>query len=626
MLYNILNDVLSQPQKDYIKFDSSYTDSIIFALDDALVRGGSASISSVYWSKENPKQFNNIAYLLSELNFTESIVKSNWAELKILDTEILKYIDQVELDKYRINSRIDASMMRLDNDAKPTNLVRTCHGISETGLNRPGFAKSAKVQFSLDTETLAKYLEPIAKTVTKGIMKGLKPNKNGKRIIKKDEFYSNPANYGLVAIGALKQYIANGPDKLYNLEGNVSDSRGRASMIGGKRVFNPITYKDSRALLNLNDGVFVKHANQEQMNDIWYFIAELTGSKADTEQGKYDDGELAYHNRTLPQLDVNEHFTADMTKKQIKKEAERAEHDRKELHELIWLERIYSKLDELYASRFGGIYWTIPLEIDSGMSIMQWVAMLLNSKALAERTNIYGSQISDPWFIEGVRRKAGKSYGTPVMYGSSQSATKLLAANGMKPIGDEIKLINREFSKGDFAIMKAFKNAIIKNTNITTHWYRVQLWNDDYGVPVSKFKTAGSNPVASVIWNSKKGREQVVITHELTKVPDYKAFKTFTGTGAIHGLDSQAMDALANEFNVMSIHDAALILPGQGLPARQFMVTQLQAVRTNRKEILMKYRKSIGAIGRKADIAFMKLEQMVEQLPQDAKIETTCMK
>ena len=532
MLYNILDTVLSEPQKDYIKWNSRTTDTIIFALDNAMIKG-SWSISSVYYAQMNPRLWVNITRLLSQIGAVESIVKRNYSEVILLESFVLTHSNAFDLLQYRTNERTDQYVCRYNNELQASNLTRTCYGISDTGLNRPGFAKAAyEFAWRYDTEILNKYRKPIIKNVVKGITKQL-----SKKTIKSDKLLADKANYGAIATNVIDYYLAN-PNRKYNGEYNINDPRGRASFACNKRIFNPIGYKDARALMVSTNPVRIQRNNDDQMNDIWYFIAELTGSKATSEEGKYADGKSAYKAKWFPEANLS-------TKK-----------GRKDLHEIIFLERIYSKLDKLYASITKTVLWDIPIEVDSSMSIMQWAAMVLQAEPLANRTNMTDKPLSDPWFIEGVRRKAGKSYGTPVMYGSSQSAIKLLKANDIEPQGDEIAIINKEFSKGDFAIMKHFKDCLIKSTNITTPWFKVTIWNETFAIPVNRFKIAKSDRVFTTSYDSAKCRVKVSITHKPVMVPDYDRFRVATGTMLIHNLDSQGMDKIANEFDILPIHDA----------------------------------------------------------------------
>lgn len=91
------------------------------------------------------------------------------------------------------------------------------------------------------------------------------------------------------------------------------------------------------------------------------FIAELNGYGKGTTKGKLEYGIHCYANRKLHNLDLTK------------------EKDRSELHENIWLERLYDELDTVHGvctpegrvwsvqldSVSDSIQWTVPLECDA---------------------------------------------------------------------------------------------------------------------------------------------------------------------------------------------------------------------------------------------------------------------
>lgn len=94
------------------------------------------------------------------------------------------------------------------------------------------------------------------------------------------------------------------------------------------------------------------------------FIAELMGYGKGTTKGKVDHGLRCYTNRKLHILDLDN------------------EHDRSELHENIWLERLYDEIDYVHGLNdksasmerllavqletiSNSTQWTVPLEVDA---------------------------------------------------------------------------------------------------------------------------------------------------------------------------------------------------------------------------------------------------------------------
>jgi len=107
--------------------------------------------------------------------------------------------------------------------------------------------------------------------------------------------------------------------------------------------------------------------SKQECNSVFLFIAELTGSfeaGSGNEADKIACGQSGYIQNHLPQLVLSE------------------EEDRKDLHEVIWLERLYSELDEYFnlpgsdgigrflaidtqAYRAYSYQWSVPIEADA---------------------------------------------------------------------------------------------------------------------------------------------------------------------------------------------------------------------------------------------------------------------
>jgi hypothetical protein len=573
-------------------YKDDVTQAMISQLEKSIINNDNG-IGLPYWSAKNPLIVRNFTFVLVSLNFGKVIATSKYSRFEFN----IALLDSKELINYRFNKKMSKFLMRENTEQKASNLVKVNKTVVETGLNRPGFAKAAKNPFRYDVDMLMQYFTPIKQNIIKSMTKAAEKGTLN------DEYFIDPANYEEVATYCLTQYCV---DNTYNLEYNISDQRGRSIYNASKRVGNPIANKDFRALL-VAPAILVHRANKEQMGDIYYFIAELLGSKATTERGKIAQGMKWYRERKLPKLDLD------------------TEHDRSELHELIWLTRIYDRLTELYSKAMPFIRWDIPLEIDASMSIAQIVGALTNEKRLLERTNVIGSTLSDPWYIEGVRRLAAKAVGTPVFYGSSQSATTLIKSKGLISTNEEIAAIRKEFATGGLAVMKLFKDALIQNYNVQTPTLQINIMDDTFTVTVNKFKQAGARIVITEAWNGKKYQRS--FTHEPILIPDYSRMKLFWATCLIHNLDSQIMDKIANATDewMLTIHDAAIVLPGTARRTRKAYALQLKEVNNRRNSILTGFRQSIGATTLKADVAFMKLHAATTQA-EDVSFNTTAMK
>ncbi len=95
----------------------------------------------------------------------------------------------------------------------------------------------------------------------------------------------------------------------------------------------------------------------------------------------------------------------------------------------------------------------------------------------------------------------------------------------------------------------------------------------------------------------------------------------------MHNLDSQVSNSIAYESTkwMLTIHDAAIVLPGAAKEVRIAYALKLKEINTNRHTILKDFRQSIGATSLKADFAFMKLHKAVHQA-EDMLFNSTAMK
>lgn len=625
MIKEILEQQLTDSQKEYLLWNSDGTKVIIDAMDRSIINN-SNTVSMVHWAKEHPINMKNISYGLSYLGFTKSITKKKWSELKILPAKLLEYVTQEKLDQYKIKNQLKKYMMRRDTKIRMANRVKAGKKILNTGLIRKGFQKVAKYDFTYDSEMITKYRPYILSNMVKSITKAISEGKI------KDPFFENPANYQLIADMCLTKYEED--PEWYNLEYNNSDTRGRSIFQALKRIGNPVQFKDFRSLLVMSEPVIMSSTSTVELEDVYYFIAELTGSKATTEAGKFRDGKQAYLDRHLPELDLSD------------------DEDLKDLHELIWLERIYTDLDLIFAGNT--INWDIPLEVDASQSVAQIAGALTNDHRLLSSTNVIGYKLTDPWEIPEVRRTAGKLKGTPTFYGSSASAKQLINKKnysyeqllrkrckdkGLEPTSDqleraktkdkaEIKAINKEFATGRFSVLNQMKDAIINGYNNHTPQVNINIWDDSYYVPVNKFKSAGAKLVVTEAWDTKSQSFKYSVTHEQELIPDYNYMKLYWQTGLIHNLDSQIINKIPLRVHrwMLTIHDAVVAGPGVCRTVRETYAVLLQEIHTNRFDIISSYRQSIGATDRKSDIAFMKLWNMTKHCKDTPTFKRTAMK
>ena len=575
-MIDTINSIVTTQEARYTHIDSDNTIEFLGALEYSLVKRTTLSVP--FWvSKIGPELLNRIIYVLGNHNLIKTIVAKKYAAIEATD-KLYNLVEDI-LD-YRVNTKIRRYGMKLNKEDPAVDLVSTPSGIKSTGLVRRGFSYAAKCTFKLDIDTLLAHRTLIEENLFKSI---------NKTILKYEDIALDEANYKELCSITLDNYITN-PRNKYNLEANVSDQRGRAIYTGLKRIFNPVSSKDARALL-IAPSVMVYSTDNNQMKDIYLFIAELVGSKAKTRGAKVFAGMVAYKKkRTLPSLEADE------------------------LHKYMWLERIYNRLDKVLDK--GKAKWDIPIEVDASMSLAQVEGALLNSQELLVKTNAVGDKLQDPWHIKSTRRAAAKAIGTPTFYGSNQTPIKLLKAKGLDVRKDELKALTSEFNTGTFSIIKDFKNLLISNMSIDTPIYEVQGWGETYTVEVNKYKAVGSTLDMYMIWNTETKRDSKFFLHTPTKVPDYGRFRSFAATGLVHNLDSKIMDNVMLKLKeskewAIAIHDAVLCLPGTS--TRKLYKEQLEQLNQDGLHVLTNYMKSIGATGTKANVELAKLLDKVTQ-------------
>jgi hypothetical protein len=592
MVNDLIYSMVPTDELNEIEFENDYIQSIVRALSDDLV-SGNIGISLVYWSKEDPELMVKFQQLMTKYKLISMKRTKKFASMKIRG----ELFDAEELVSYRISEKIRKYALTNEKNHE-VGLSRSNGKTVSRGLVRKGFAKAGNTEFSFDTKILKEYLEPITKTIVKSMR--LADSK------KLERYRLDDANYETVVNAILKGYIDAGDSKKYCMGGNVSDSRGRSSYRHLSKVGNPVSSKDFRALLNM-DPVVVRASNTKVMNDIWYFIAELAGTGGSTQAEKFALGEKAYKDRVLPEIDLD------------------TEDGRKDLHEVIWLKRIYSELDRLYAG-VGITLWTIPVEVDASMSVAQVIGALTGERRLLERTNVIGDTLSDPWAIKGVRRLSGKKVGTPRFYASSASTRALLSSAGINIIESEVKAIDKEFSAGAFSIINKLKDAIVKNYTNRENQIEVTTWGETFLLDVNKFKPSGKRIVVTKVFD--KGVVKNTFTREPILVPDFDRMSLFFPTGLVHNIDSIITDRIVykTEAPVISIHDALIALPGSAFDCRVAYASLLKEVYNDRNVILSSFRESIGATSVKARIAFMKLDQSVQHIDPSVEFKETAMK
>ena len=259
---------------------------------------------------------------------------------------------------------------------------------------------------------------------------------------------------------------------------------------------------------------------------VFLFIAELTKSfkpGSGTIEDKIMSGQDDYVKNFIPSINVNE------------------EEDRKDLHEVIWLERLYDELDRYFeidndpANRYMAINlgyrdhsfdWVVPIELDAAASMLQYMGLLTGDRRLLEMTNIIGDNLKDPWFVENLSRQKVKKAATPLLYGSSQTCHQLWADNKLEYTLDEVHYFNDQLKNGAFGVANLFKEFIINNANPKPDMH-INIWNDNFDISCNRFRRKGDKTIAYKIWDSIEKLYKVVLHTDTVKVPDLEQFRTY---------------------------------------------------------------------------------------------------
>ena len=337
-----------------------------------------------------------------------------------------------------------------------------------------------------------------------------------------------------------------------------------------------------------------------ECNAVFLFIAELTGSFVPG-SGDVNDkikwGQKDYISHSLHQLDLSK------------------EEDRKELHENVWLERLYDELDryfnvanddgtmrwlsiDLERYRPDTYKWTVPIELDASASMLQYEGLLTGDKRLLEMTNVIGDTLEDPWKLEGMPRMMLKKAATPMLYGSSQACYELWQSNGISYTPEDIERYTKEMANGPFGVANLLKEFIINNAN-PKQSMKVKIWNEEFDVSCNRWRNVGEKTKAYKVWDSIDQQFNTILHTDTKKVPDLEQFRRYFMTLLVHNLDSQVADTVIGKVMAkygwgIPIHDAFLVSPAAASDVRKWYAEELAKIYEDRDLILGDYFRSIG--------------------------------
>lgn len=360
----------------------------------------------------------------------------------------------------------------------------------------------------------------------------------------------------------------------------------------------------------------------EEINSIYLFIAELHGYRVGTEAGKLAFGRECYLTTRLLDLDYNK------------------ESDRSDMHENIWLQRLYDDLDNCFGitdSPLAGIYktrslkgkeriedcanpnykWSVPIELDAGASMLQYIGILLGDETLCTRTNLVGTELQDPWAFGCISRAMFKHAATPRLYGSSRACYELWNDWKDDYTLEQVVAFNTELTSGLLSVADAFKEFIINNVK-PTEQMRVRIWNEEFDIECNRFRNVGEETLRYDIFDTETRSIRRICHTRTKKVPDLQQFRRYFVTLLIHNLDSQVADSVVAKVMekygwCIDIHDAFVVSPEAANDVRTWYAEALTEIYNNRETILSNYFASIG-IGSEAQGNWERVKRMVKPL------------
>lgn len=595
MREQILNGKLELPSKE--QFYDNFTraniiERMFISMWHAYLHSKSA-VSLAYWSKEfeHPVEFNQALKVLSDSNWiiSHSIPARNWAEAELNEDKLLQFVSVEELADVRAKFKF-AKYLPCFMESKHATLTRMNGKVKRTGLTRYGLKASASSPFQYDVDYLSKYEDTIIQNTNKGMQKVRNQF---------PDMRSDSASYDAIATSIVEHLTIN--PETYTMGSNYSDPRGRSVKEGLSKVFNPIGYKDARSLLVIPEA-YRNLATDKGATAIYLFIAELLGFKGGTPVDKELYGVECYKARKLHTLDLSN------------------ESDRSELHENMWLSRLYDELDCFYTSETTGIphYWSTPVELDASASMLSHKGLLLGSKRMLEATNTsFTGTFNDPWKVDGVSRLAVKTSIMPMLYASSKAPHELLTDNKVPYTLEDIHTLNEELNSGMYSEANNFKEFLLRWVKPSPEM-QIHVYEDQFTVECNRFRNVGETTLQYDIFDTESNSVRRITHTDTKRVPDLEQFRRWFVTGLIHSQDSQVLDftmeKVIDQYSWgIDIHDAIIVCPEAVDFTREAYAEELQVIYDNRKEILSNYFTSVG-IGAEAMSDWSKLMESIPQV------------
>jgi len=513
---------------------------------------------------------------LVALKLVNSTLRRNYAEIR-LNTKTIEELGY-DLEEMVYSFKLSKYSLVKNNPKDHTPMVKVGNSYRNTQIDVKVLNRSHTHDFGFDIEMLNKYFRPIVKSLIV------------KKIKEKGEEYVFEKSYESLIVDVLRQYIHN-QNGIYNLGGCNFDQRYRTISLQLDKVLNPVGYTIGRALLKISPRLICLD-DISAINAIYMFIATMNNSCIGlTSEQKIKFGKKCFDENMLPN----------------------------DIDLLIWCERLYAELTNLYAD--GKVMCLTPIELDASFS-----AKLISSVVLGDYDGIDNCNgikcqiISDPWFIENVERKLGKKL-TARIYGSEKSI-KALAGSDFdfltpSELKKQIKLVERAERSGSFKNLMTLKE-LFKCADIKTEEYRVNMIELSYDVKILKSKAVDT--VRTRYFTEVNGVLKMFKNTKVLTTFDSKQHKNYLPTGFIHGLDwkpskrgfmelEKATKLDGVERVAFHIHDAVVLHPLDAHLFREGVRLELVDMYENGHMYLTDYLESIGLIvdGKFTNIKALKL-------------------
>jgi hypothetical protein len=578
MLNNILKTLITNPAPESIQ--------ICKLLNNSLVMGRNTQSVPFIIDVMGQTEYLTGLRELTSVNLVVSKLKHNFAEISV-NTKTIKDLG-VDLDEVVFAYKLDKYSLKNLNVSDHIPMVKKGKELDDVQIQTDILNRSHQHDFKFDVEMLEKYFQPIVKKLLEKIIE------------QKGEDYVFETSYEDVIISVLRQYIY--ADSVYNLGGCNFDQRYRTISLQLDKILNPIGYTIGRSLIKFVNPRTLTVNDTDAIDAIYLFIAQETVGSCigDTIDGKIAIGKKSYEDGIIPDAIVAK----------------------------IWIERIYSELDELFKN--GSVQNHVPIELDATFSAKLTDSLLLGDVNGIKSCNGYtGEPLRDAWHIKGVtNRNIGKAM-VGKLYGSNSSIKKLVgnkfAEMDAQQLKKEIRLVERAAVSGDFALMMSLKDLLIDGSNITTDVYTVNMLEMSYDVHIQKRKPVDT--ITTRYFTEINGILKMFKNTKVITIPDHKSHKTFFKTGLTHGLDwrfnrggFQELEALTSvdgiERVTFHIHDAAMLSPLDAPAFREGVRKEMVDMVNNGDMILADYLESINVTidGKPATTKAMRLMNALNKL------------